>query len=116
MEARLLRCVTTHRAVPAQPPPHTPTTSPTSSPLVACVSWRAHAELQEELAYYKMYDWPEGIGPSHPSTYEDEGEDEENPFGLPFELAPRVTDADLKSMGVPLGPRKKILAAKGLRR
>lgn len=28
----------------------------------------------------------------------------------------RVTDADLKSMGVPLGPRKKILAAKGLRR
>jgi hypothetical protein len=53
------------------------------------------AELQESLAYYKMYDWPEGIGPAHPSTYESEAEDADGlPYGLPFELAPRVTDAD----------------------
>ena len=55
------------------------------------------AELQESLAYYKMYDWPEGIGPPPPTESKPEEEEEDAdglPYGLPFELAPRVTDAD----------------------
>ena len=49
---------------------------------------RDFLELQQRLAYYDVHDWPEGLGPPHPSTYT---QDEIDP---PFELAPRATPAD----------------------
>ena len=49
---------------------------------------RDFLELQQKLAYYDVHDWPEGLGPPHPSTHTREEIDP------PFELAPRVTAAD----------------------
>ena len=44
-------------------------------------------ELEESLEYYKLHDWPKGIGPSPP----DETVEEQS---IPFEFAPRETAAD----------------------
>ena len=46
-------------------------------------------ELQEEMEYYEKYEWPEGIGPPHPSpsSPEDDG-------GAMVDFAPRTTAAD----------------------
>jgi hypothetical protein len=47
-------------------------------------------EMKESIEYYQLYDWPEGIGPTHPDKI-----DRTQPgFTLPFELGPRVTAAD----------------------
>ena len=49
-------------------------------------------DLKESIEYYQQSDWPKGIGIPHP----DEIDRSDPSFTLPFELAPRVTEADAK--------------------
>jgi large subunit ribosomal protein L46 len=48
------------------------------------------SDLQDKLEYYRIHDWPDELGPTHPDKVNHDHED----MKLPFKLAPRETEAD----------------------